>query len=310
MTKKITVFGSFVVDLSCRVPHLPARGETVRATTFAMGPGGKGSNQAVAARRCGADVTVVTKVGADELARVARDSFTREGMDLAHVYEDPDWPTASALIMVGEDTGDNQIAVYLGACEHFTAADVERARPALEGCDVLLVQLETNLEATVAAVDVARERPGVTVVLNPAPACPLPDDFLAKVDVLTPNETEASLLTGVRVESVDDAREAAMVLLEKGVGAVIVTLGEKGALLVTGDREEFIGAVEVDAVDTTGAGDAYNGGLVTALAEGKDLLGAARFANVVGALSVTRHGTAPAMPHRGEVDRFFRDAYS
>lgn len=298
------MFGSFVVDLASRVPHLPVRGETVRANSFKMGPGGKGSNQAVAAKRAGADVSMVAKVGTDELAKFALESFEREGIDTATIYQDPDYPTASALIMVDEETGENEIAVYLGANESWTPADISRARPVLESADILVLQLEVNLEANLWVVDLVKDSPNVQLILNPAPARELPPDLLRRVDILTPNETEAQILTGIEVVTPTDAERAAQVLLDQGVGAVIVTLGEKGSVVVTENSTITIPVVPVEVIDTTGAGDAYNGGLAAGLARGLKLEEGARYASVVGALSVTKVGTAPAMPYKAEIEDF------
>jgi ribokinase len=300
---KITVFGSFVTDLMFRVPKLPVKGETLKASTFKLGPGGKGANQAVAAKRAGADVVMITKIGNDPFGELALDNFKKEGIDTQYIYIDEDYPTAVASILVDEKIGNNQIVIAMGAGEQITSDEVEGARESIESADVLVTQLEVNLDATEMAINIAKEK-GVKIILNPAPAQALSDEFLRKIDILTPNETEASILCGgLKVETVEDANKAAKVLLGKGVKNVIITLGEKGALLLNEEVEEFIEALEVDVIDTTGAGDAYNGGLAAALAEGKDILQAAKFANVVGALSVTKIGTAPAMPFREDIDK-------
>lgn len=300
---KIVVFGSFVQDLSFRVPKLPVKGETLKASTFMTGPGGKGSNQAIAAKRAGAEVIMVTKVGKDVFGDMAINTYKEENMTTDFFFQDEEHATAVASILVDENTGDNQIAVAMGAGANFILDEVEQARESIENADILLVQLEANLEATERAIDIAHNK-GVKIILNPAPAEPLSDELLGKIDILTPNETEASILCGgIQVESIEDARKAAKYLLDKGVANVIVTLGEKGALLVNAELDEVIASLKVDVIDTTGAGDAYNGGLAAALSEGKNLLEAARFANVAGALSVTKIGTAPAMPYRKDIDK-------
>jgi ribokinase len=300
---KITVFGSFVTDLMFRVPNLPIKGETLKASTFKLGPGGKGANQAVAAKRAGADVVMITKIGKDPFGEIALNNFKKEQIDIEFIYQDEDHPTAVASILVDEKTGDNQIAIAMGAGEQITLEEVEKARESIESADVLVTQLEVNLDATEMAIDIAKEK-GVKIILNPAPAQPLSDEFLQKVDILTPNETEASILCGgLEVVTVEDAKKAAKVLLNKGVKNVIITLGEKGALLLNDEVEKFVEALKVDVIDTTGAGDAYNGGLAAALAEGKDIIEATKFANIVGALSVTKIGTAPAMPYRADIDK-------
>ena len=300
---KITVMGSFVVDLTGRAPHLPVTGETVKGSSFKMGPGGKGSNQGVAAQRAGADVTMITKVGKDTFGRLALDNFEKENMDTKYIFEDDAFETGAALIMVDEATSANKILVILGACGHLTDKDIEAAREKIENADIFLTQLETNMDAIEKAVDIAFEK-GVRIVLNPAPIQPVSDQLLKKIDIITPNEIEASILTGVNIETDEDVKKAAKVFLSKGVKNVVITLGNRGVYACTGDREKFIPVIPLKPVDTTGAGDAFNGGFVTALAEGKDFFEAAAFGNIVGSLSVTRMGTAPAMPYRNEIDKF------
>jgi ribokinase len=298
---KITVLGSFVVDLMARAPHLPGAGETVKGSTFKLGPGGKGSNQGVAAHRTGSQVTMITKIGSDAFADVARKSFEDEGMDCAYIYQDKDRSTGAALIMVDEITSQNIILVTLGACNHITDSEVEQARGVIETANIFLTQLETNLDAVEKAVDIAY-RAGVRVVLNPAPVQRVPQDLLRKVDVFVPNEVEAAILSGARIKSLEDVRRAADNFLGQGVSNVIITLGEKGAYVANPQRQAHLLPVYVDVVDTTGAGDAFCGALATALAEGKDLFVAAEFAMAAAALSVTKIGTAPAMPDREAVE--------
>ncbi|MHB8780139.1 MAG: ribokinase [Candidatus Geothermincolia bacterium] len=305
MATRVTVMGSFVVDLMARAPHLPRTGETVKGNGFRVGPGGKGANQAVAARRAGAEVDIITKLGTDDFSHIALDSFRGEGMHVDFVSQDPNLATGAALIMVDEATGDNKIVVAPGACSHITRADLERARSAIEGSAVLLTQLETNLDATETAVEIAAAA-GVTVILNPAPAAPIADELLARVDILTPNETEAAALSGLPVTGPEDAGAAARALMARGARNVMVTLGSRGVLVVTADEERFIPSYPVDCVDATGAGDAFSGALATAVAEGRDVFTAAEFANVAAALSVTKLGTAPAMPYRKEIEEAMR----
>ncbi len=307
----ITVMGSFIVDLMARARHLSQHGETVKGSHFQIGPGGKGSNQGVAASRAGASVTMITKIGTDPFAQIALESFQHEGMDTHYVMQDERYPTGTALIMVDENTSENQIVVTSGACEHIVPEEIEAARAKIENSRVFLTQLETNLDAVEKAVEIAHAR-GVTIILNPAPAPlhPLPDELLARIDILTPNETEASLISGVKVANMDDARRAARVLKAKGIGHVIITMGNKGALVLTDSTEYVIDPIKVKVVDTTGAGDAFNGGLATALAEGQDIVRAVEFANATGALSVTRVGTAPAMPYRDEIENLLQSMRS
>lgn len=303
MAGKISVFGSFVVDLTSRADHLPRPAETVIGHSFAIGPGGKGSNQCVAAHRAGADVCMITKVGDDVFGKVALDFYKNEGMCTDLIFVDKQKETGSALIMVDETTGQNQILVVSGACGNITDEDIERAKPAIINSQILLLQLEVNLDAVWKVIDMAHDN-GVQIVLNTAPARPVPDEVLAKVDILTPNEVEASVLSGIEVVTPDDAKRAADIFQKKGVNQVVITLGEQGAYVRSGSKDMVIPRRNVVVADTTGAGDAFNGGLVTALAEGKDLFEAAEFANVVGALSVTKIGTAPAMPYRKDIDAF------
>lgn len=307
MKPRITVMGSFIVDLMARAPRLPVPGETVKGTRFKIGPGGKGANQGVAAARAGAEVCMITKIGRDAFADIALNSFRHEGMDLAFVMQDEANPTGTALIMVDENSSENQILVTIGACDHITPEEIEAARDNIEQSAVLLTQLETNLEAVLQAVRIAHAK-GVTVILNPAPAPaqPLPDGLLSMVDILTPNETEAEVLSGVKIATRTDAGRAAMALKDRGVGLVIITLGSKGALVVRDGPPQLVEPWPVKVVDTTGAGDAFNGGLACALAEGRDVMPAVSFANATGALSVTRLGTAPAMPYRHEIERLLQ----
>jgi ribokinase len=300
---RVTVMGSFIVDLMARAHHLPVHGETVKGSHFMIGPGGKGSNQGVAACRSGAEVTIITKIGADTFAKIALDSFKSEGMDTGFVMQDDRYPTGTALIMVDENTSENQIVVTLGACDHISSEEIEAAQSQIEGSKVLLVQLETNIEAIIKAVEIAHSK-GIKVILNPAPAplSPLPDELLSKIDILTPNETEASVISGIKVSTFEDAATAARLIRRKGVGTVIITMGGKGAFVLTESAEYIIEPFKVDVLDTTGAGDAFNGGLATALACGMDLSSAVQFANATGALSVTKLGTAPSMPFRQEID--------
>ena len=302
---RVTVMGSFVVDLMARAPHLPQTGETVRGDGFLIGPGGKGSNQGVAAHKSGARVDMITKIGRDNFGQIALESFQGEGMDTSYVMQDDELATGAALIMVDENTGDNKILVALGACSCITKADIESAREVIEGNPVFLTQLETNLVAVDTALGIAAGN-GVRIILNPAPACEVPDELLALVDILTPNETEASIISGVTVSTPEDAEKAARVLMGKGTKSVVITMGSQGVFAITGEEARFIPSVEVAAIDATGAGDAFSGALATAIAEGKGFFEAVEFANVAAALSVTKIGTAPAMPTRDEIDRMMQ----
>jgi ribokinase len=300
---KIVVFGSFVVDLTSWAKHLAIPGETVKGSSFKMGPGGKGSNQGVAASRAGADVTLVTKVGNDVFGNIALDFYKKENMNTQYVFVDQEKETGTALIMVDEHSGQNQILVVSGACDNITEQEIMKTEQLIDEARILLLQLEVNMDAIEKVIDMAHAK-GKMIVLNTAPAQKLPDSLLKKVDIVTPNEIEAGILTDMKVETEEDAQKAAQILLNKGVKSVVITMGKNGVFVMTPDKKEFVPSMKVKAVDTTGAGDAFNGGFVTALSEGKDIFEAARFGNIVGALSVTKVGTAPAMPYRAEIDAF------
>lgn len=301
--EKIVVFGSFVVDLTSWAQHLPVPGETVKGSSFKLGPGGKGSNQAVAASRAGADVTLVTKVGNDVFGKVALDFYKKEKMTTKHIFVDKEKETGTALIMVDETSGQNQILVVSGACGNITEKETASIEQLIDEAGILLLQLEVNMDAMERVIDMAHAK-GKTIVLNTAPAQKLPDSLLKKIDIVTPNEIEAGILTDMKVETEQDAEKAANILLGKGIKNVVITMGKNGVFVMTTLRHEFIPSMKVKAIDTTGAGDAFNGGFVTALSEGKDIFEAARFGNIVGALSVTKLGTAPAMPYRKDIDNF------
>ncbi len=306
MKGKVTVLGSFVVDLMARSPHIPVPGETVKGSIFKMGPGGKGSNQAVAAHRCGGNVTLITKVGKDVFGKVALDFYHGEGMDTQFVFEDETLSTGIALIMVDEHTAQNSITVVPGACGAITEEEMQRAFPVLDETAILVSQLETNLDILEPAVERVHQHGGMAI-LNPAPAPqkPLDDSFIGMFDVVTPNETEASFLTGIEVVDRQSAHKAAQVLQKKGVKDVIITLGKMGCfLLASGGQALLFPTMDVKVVDTTGAGDAFNGGLATALSQGKDLRQAIYIATAVASLSVTKVGTAPAMPNEKELAQF------
>lgn len=303
MGKKVTVFGSFVVDLMGRTPHLPVPGETVRGSMFQMGPGGKGFNQGVAAHKAGADVTMITKLGKDKFADVALDVMKELHMNSDKVFLTDETETGSALILVDEHTSQNEIVVILGACNTITDEEVESVTDVIEQSAYLLTQLETNVSSVEKVIDIAYKK-GIKVILNTAPVQPISDEVLAKVELITPNEVEAEILTGICVDSKEQADRAADWFFAKGVKNVLITLGGRGVYIATDSKRGIIPAYKVEALDTTGAGDAFNGGLVAALAEGKDLWEAAVFANALAALAVQRLGTTPAMPKREEIDAF------
>ena len=298
----IVIVGSLNMDLVVQVPTIPAPGETVLGNNFATIPGGKGANQAVAAARLGANVSLIGRVGADAFGEQLLANAQKEGIDVTHVGCDPN--AASGVAMISVDArGQNSIAVASGANYCLTAAHVREAWAALENVDLLVMPLETPLETIETAVSLANQA-GVKVILNPAPAQTLPQSILAGVDVLVPNEPETTQLTGIEIDSPESTRQAAQALLELSVGNVVLTLGSRGALVLTGETNQFtqVEPYPVKVVDTTAAGDAYVAGLAVALGEGKELVEAAQFANAVGALAVTKQGAQPGMPTREEVD--------
>lgn len=303
---KVTVFGSFVVDLMGRTPHLPVPGETVKGSMFKMGPGGKGFNQGVAAHKAGADVTMVTKLGKDSFANVALDAMRELNMKQDHVFVTEEAETGCALILVDENTSQNEIVVLLGACNTITDEEVDSLTDVLKDSEYLLTQLETNVSAVDRIIDIAHKN-NVKVILNTAPVQPIEDEILKKIYLITPNEVEAEILTGIPVDSKENADKAADWFFEKGVENVLITLGGRGVYIATKEKREIIPAYHVEAIDTTGAGDAFNGGLVAALAEGKDLWEAAGFANALAAVAVQRLGTTPAMPTREEIEQFIKE---
>lgn len=297
----VAILGIFVADLAFRAGRMPGIGETIAGSGFKMGPGGKGSNQAVAAARVGGAVTFITKIGRDEFGRSALATWRAEGIT-ARATEMDDQPTGAAFIYVNDSSGDNAIIVVAGAAGTIVEADVEANADAIRASAVFVTQLEQPVAAAVRGLEIARES-GVVTILNPAPAALLDDAVYRLCDYVTPNESEATLLTGVAVTSVDDARKAGDVLLSKGVGTALITLGEAGALLHSAEMSRLIPAFRAGpVVETTGAGDAFNGGFAAALASGLQPEEAARFGCAVAGISVTRHGTAPSMPRRDEVE--------
>jgi ribokinase len=301
MAGRIVILGVFVADAAFRATRLPRMGETVLGDSFALGPGGKGSNQAVAAARAGASVSFLTRLGADLFADMAQEIWRESGVS-PRIVSDPDSRTGAAFIFVDDATGDNAIIVAPGAAARLSAADVEGWAAEIAAADVFVTQLEQPADAALRGLEIAREA-GVTTVLNPAPAAPLPEGMLALCDYVIPNESEAEALTGVRVGAPEDAERAARILLAGGAGAAIVTLGAGGALFCDGARVAHAPAIRVGpTVETTGAGDAFVGAFAAALAEGADPLAAVRFGCAAAGISVTRPGTALASPSRAEID--------
>lgn len=301
MAGAIVILGVFVADTAYRADRAPRMGETIMGNSFALGPGGKGSNQAVAAARLDADVTFISRLGRDPFADMALKTWADAGVK-PQVTQSDDSYTGAAYIFVEEATGDNAIIVCPGAAADIAPADIEANADLIGSAAVFVTQLEQPMAAAVRALEIAKAG-GVQTILNPAPANSLPDGMLALCDFVTPNETEAEALTGVAVNTVDDARRVADVLLAKGVGAAIITLGEKGALFHAAGLSELVPAFDAGpVVETTGAGDAFNGGFAVALARGDDPVAAVRLGCATAGISVTRPGTAPSMPTLVEVE--------
>jgi ribokinase len=302
MADSIIVVGSSNTDMIIKMARIPRPGETIIGGQYATAAGGKGANQAVGAARAGGRVTLLTRVGQDTLGDAAIAGFERDGINVEHVIRDEEEPSGVALIFVGAD-GENSIGVASGANARLCPADIDQAAAVFDGAGIVLMQLETPLETIMRAAEVGAEH-GLTIILNPAPARALPESLLKQVSILTPNETEAEMLTGIAVNSDVAAAQAAGQLLAAGVGAVIITLGARGVFVADGELSRLVTGFKVHAVDTTAAGDTFNGALAVALAEGQPLLAAARFACAAAAISVTRLGAQTSAPTRSEIDTF------
>lgn len=303
--KGVAILGIFVADLAFRASRLPGIGETIAGSGFKVGPGGKGSNQAVAAARVGAQVTFISKIGRDEFGAIALATWKREKIT-PRVVEMTDQPTGAAFIYVNEVNGENAIIVVPGAAATIGPADVETAADAIRSACVFITQLEQPVAAARRGLEIAKAAGAITI-FNPAPAERFDDALYQLCDYVTPNESEAQLLTGIAVKSADDARKAGDVFLKKGAGAALITLGEAGAFLHSKSQSVLVPAFKAGpVVETTGAGDAFNGGFAAALAEGAAPLDAVRFGSAVAGISVTRAGTAPSMPTREEVDALLK----
>lgn len=299
--KGILVVGSSNTDMIIRVPHIPKPGETILGGEFSMAAGGKGANQAVAAARAGGRVIFVARVGDDLFGGKALANFEAGGIDTRFVLRTPGVASGIALITV-DGRGENSISVASGANALLSVDDIEKADAAFAAADIVLLQLESPLGTVAAAVRKARRR-GLPVILNPAPARELDDALMGLVTFLTPNEHEAELLTGIPVKDEPGARQAARRLRQRGTGSVVITLGARGAFVSSADVEELVPAFKVEPVDTTAAGDVFNGALAVALAEGSPLADALRFAQAAAAISVTRPGAQPSAPTRAEIEK-------
>ncbi len=298
----ILVIGSFMMDVIVRTPRAPQNGETIIGKNFSQLPGGKGANQAVAAARLGGKVIMAGKVGTDEFGKRALSTLQKENVDIQYMQQDRKHPTGIGFITL-EENGNNRIIVVPGANMNFNVHDLDTIKSLIRNAEIIVLQLEMDLEMIEQAVSYAASFE-VPVILNPAPAQYLSDSVLRKITYLTPNETEAEILTGVKINSLQDAEEAGRILIEKGVKNVIITLAEKGSLIVTEKEICHIPGYHVDLVDSVAAGDSFNGALAVGITEGKPLQEVVKFANAVGALTVTKEGAIPSLPSYDDVKDF------
>ena len=298
---KVVVLGVFVADTAYRAARQPKMGETIMGRSFVLGPGGKGSNQAVAAAMAGAETHFISRLGQDAFADIALATWRRAGVHPA-ITQDKDSYTGAAYIFIEDATGNNAIIISPGAAAGISTADIDANAALIRGASVFITQLEQPIPVALYALQMARAA-GVVTILNPAPAASLPAGMLGFCDYVTPNESEAEALTGVAVASVEEALVAAQALRAMGAGAAIITLGDKGALYHDGVRTVHVPPFYAGpVVETTGAGDAFNGGFAAALSEGIDPVDAVRFGSATAGISVTRAGTAPSMPARAEIE--------
>ncbi|MGV3549627.1 ribokinase [Rhizobium sp.] len=301
---KITVVGSFAVGLTIRTPEIPFFGVTLFGSNFDMGPGGKGSNQAVATARLGADSTLVAMIGRDKFGEIATDLYQAEGVRSTHVRTTDASATGVGFIILNEK-GENFIIMDYGATNLMDAAFVDAAESCIAESDLIMAVLEPPVEAAFRAMELGRKH-GKTTILNPAPAVPLPREIFPLVDFLTPNESELRILLGLKADDHRPSRELVDELRALGARNVVVTMGEKGALIVTDDVDMQIPAAQVDVVDTTGAGDAFNSGFAMGLAEGRNVVDAARLGIACGALVCTKLGVIPGLARRDKADEMYR----
>ena len=302
MTKPISILGIFVADLTFRTDRMPLKGETFIGNSFKIGPGGKGSNQAVASRRAGAETIFISKIGKDTFGEMAMKLYADEGINAEYVWEIADMVTGVASIVVNEETSENVIIVVPGAADAMVPEDLDVAEAGIAKSSFFMASLEVPIPVMQRGLEVAK-RNGVPTILNPAPAAILPDEVYELSDYFTPNETEAAMLAGISVENVLHAESAAKIFLERGVKTAVITLGELGVYVRNAEISQHVPSFDMgeQVLDTTGAGDAFNGGFAHALAEGMSLIEAVRFGSATAAISVTRLGTAPAMPYNNEI---------
>ncbi|MFO6299162.1 ribokinase [Rahnella selenatireducens] len=305
MKGKVCILGSFNVDIVAKVERFPKGGESLLAVGSTLGPGGKGANQATAVSRAGAKVHFVSKVGKDQFSQFAYDHLTSSEIHSFTLYQSETEPTGNAIIYVSQENGENMIAIYSGANKTISEDEVAAIAPELENSDVLLVQLENNFSATFNAMKLAKAL-GVKVILNPAPFSTHALECLEYVDVITPNETEASQLSGIDVQDLASAKEAAQRIVSQGAKRVIITMGARGALLLDGNQFQHIPAFPALSVDTTGAGDAFNGALASGIANGQSLVQAATYASAFASLAVEREGASNMPDHAQALTRLMQ----
>lgn len=297
--KKIVVIGSCNTDMVIKSDRLPVPGETIIGGTFLMNPGGKGANQAVAIARLGGQVTFISKTGNDIFGRQSVELYNSEGINTDHIFSDPNQPSGVALITV-DSSGENCIVVASGANASLSPKDIEKSKDAITSANFLLMQLEIPVNTVEYAAQLAVEN-GVKVILNPAPALSLSPDLMKNLYIITPNKTEAELLSGIKVSDWEQAKKAARIIGDKGVEIVVITLGSKGALIKQKDEYFEVKAHKVEAVDTTAAGDTFNGALCVSLSEGLSVVDAVKFACKASAITVTRMGAQSSIPYRKEL---------
>jgi ribokinase len=300
MKDGILIIGSSNTDMVIQTDHLPLPGETILGGTFFMAAGGKGANQAVAAARLGGAVTFICKVGNDIFGNQAKTLFEQEGIDISHLLTDAKLPSGIALIMVDKHA-ENCIAVASGANAALTPNDLQNIDALMDAATIILMQLEIQLDTAHYIIAKAYSK-GIPVMLNPAPACTLSNELLQCISIITPNETEAEILTGIKVTDIVSAQQAAYVLYNKGIPTVIITMGSGGALVLYNGVFTHVPTIAVKAVDTTAAGDVFNGALAVALSQGKEIVGAAAFACKAASISVTRLGAQASAPYKHEIE--------
>ena len=304
---KVCVLGSMNMDLVVKVNDIPRVGETILSKSFEKIAGGKGANQAVAAKRCGAEVAMIAKIGKDENGEILKDKLKEDNIDVKYVFEDKNESTGMAFIMVNEN-GNNSIIVVAGSNMTINKEDIEASLEKIEESDILIAQFETSEEMTLEAFKKAKEFGKVTI-LNPAPAKKINEELLKVTDIIVPNETEVEVLTGITIEILEDANKAGQVFLEKGVKFVVITLGDKGAVIIGKDFCELVPAYKVNAIDTTAAGDSFIGGLSSKLdyknINKQTLMEAVNFGNKVSSISIQRKGAQPSIPYLKEIEEIY-----